>query len=561
MKDSFEDRPLLQNNLALIAGMESDAHAALDQLYMAMETVRRLGAQAGSLDRLLSPAMMGQVSEQGAIVDQQLADLNTQTQGARDFVDDLNRQSRSMAGALRELSKIMQSSNIVALNARIVAQTHAHEPNGSYLVDLADGISEIAREATDESDNMVALTEKISATISEIGKTVSTHVKSMGDQMLPALRETRGLLGLLQGGMETVHSGARVFGDFIAFAEQELAQIIGALQVVDRTNQRAGHVLSIGEIAAGYPRGGIEGDAIRMLIHEHQNDMARDLAQCVAEARRALDGIKIRLPAFLGKCIEITDAFPTDKLSDHAPPLDTIRGRGDALQQSSRAALTQLRAYDEQLRTHSGRLNMAAFKMRLASLNTIIACARGFSKARDMIVISQQINAVISSVPDTFDVFVSSAGAINGLVNDWIEADAAGGADRSGQGSDMATVLQGAHHTLTDLLRGLGDNPAQTQSLLDRAMGGLIQIEHKLKRHHLPDQNPVSAYDFADGIGQGFLDTVQQIRNVYSMDRERAVHDTFFANLIGKTVDAPEPASARSAPSNAVEDDFDDILF
>ena len=559
MKDSFEDRPLLQNNLALIAGMENDANAALDQLYMAMETVRRLGGQAGSLDRLLSPDVMGEVSEQGEMVDQQLEDLNAQTKGARDFVSDLDRQSRSMAGALRELSKIMQSSNIVALNARIVAQTHAHEPNGSYLVDLAEGISEIAREATQESDNMVELTEKISGTISEIGTTVSGHVKSMGNQMLPALRETRGLLALLQGGMETVHSGARVFGDFIAFAEQELAQIIGALQVVDRTNQRAGHVLSISEIAARFPRGGVEGDAIRMLIHEHQNDMARDLALCVADARHALDGIKTRLPAFLVKCAEITDAFPTDQLADHAPPMEMIQGRTDALQESSRAALTQLQTYDQQLRSHSDRLNMAAFKMRLASLNTIIACARGFSKARDMIVISQQINAVISSVPETFDVFVNSAGAINGRVNEWIEADAAGDAGDRENGTNMASVLNRSHQTLTELLRALGDNPVQTQSLLDRAMGGLIQIEEKLKRHHLPDQKPVSAYHFADGVDQSFLDTVQDIRDIYSMDSERAVHDTFFANLIGMTVEAPEPAKA--APSDAAEDDFDDILF
>lgn len=559
MKDSFEDRPLLQNNLALIAGMENDANAALDQLYMAMETVRRLGGQAGSLDRLLSPDVMGEVSEQGEMVDQQLEDLNAQTKGARDFVSDLDRQSRSMAGALRELSKIMQSSNIVALNARIVAQTHAHEPNGNYLVDLAEGISEIAREATQESDNMVELTEKISGTISEIGTTVSTHVKSMGNQMLPALRETRGLLALLQGGMETVHSGARVFGDFIAFAEQELAQIIGALQVVDRTNQRAGHVLSISEIAARFPRGGIEGDAIRTLIHEHQNDMARDLALCVADARHALDGIKTRLPAFLVKCAEITDAFPTDQLADHAPPMDMIQGRTDALQESSRAALTQLQTYDQQLRSHSDRLNMAAFKMRLASLNTIIACARGFSKARDMIVISQQINAVISSVPETFDVFVNSAGAINGRVNDWIEADAAGDTGDRSHGSNMASVLNRSHQTLTELLRGLGDNPVQTQSLLDRAMGGLIQIEEKLKRHHLPDQKPVSAYHFADGVDQSFLDTVQEIRDIYSMDSERAVHDTFFANLIGMTFEAPEPA--KTAPSDVAEDDFDDILF
>jgi hypothetical protein len=69
----------------------------------------------------------------------------------------------------------------------------------------------------------------------------------------------------------------------------------------------------------------------------------------------------------------------------------------------------------------------------------------------------------------------------------------------------------------------------------------------------------VSAYHFADGVDQSFLDTVQEIRDIYSMDSERAVHDTFFANLIGMTFEAPEPAKA--APSDVAEDDFDDILF
>jgi hypothetical protein len=568
-------------NLDPFRRIETDITAVLDLLAYAFEHTKDLRTGVAALEEQLQPEKLASIARRQQIVSRFIEEVDTTNTLTVNMVRDLRSQSVTMVRTLRELSQTIQSSNIVSLNARIIAQAHSRQPQGEHLVRLAQNISDISEAASTEAKAMVDVIDGITSLIDQMGQAAEARALAMLRTLRPRAEAMEAALGALETGMDAAREASAWLNTFIDSARTEISAIISALQIGDRSRQRAEHVDLILARARGCVPGSPEAAALSRL---GVAQLAQTVEAVLADAQVAQDmmgAFNGRMPDFLQQCDAISKAFGAGIPDGPGPVAPADLASMDALKETARDARVALLDMDTQLQSHSRNLSDSAFHMSLASLNTIVTCARSFRKAQDMIVVSQQINEVISEIPKSFDVFVASMDTTKRNLQQWDELDARQ-ADWNlsdlGEGDGTLRTTRGV---LADLLPELAVRPRRiVQAIGDgtERFGAMVRQVAKIGTDN-PDNGAHDVFRLGPD-DSAFAATLTEIRATYTMQEERDLHDRMFqmvqavpgpGDLADVSDDAAgsgtvrpasqeAPGTAPESPS-AVADELDDIFF
>ncbi|MDX1781139.1 MAG: hypothetical protein R3256_07445 [Thalassovita sp.] len=546
--------------------METVLSEILDKLFFAFDTTKRLREGVADLDRLLDPSNLSRVNARLRAVADLMDEIDTNSNDAKTFVQDLRDNSRKMSSTLKDLSKIIQSSNIVSLNARIIAQGHRHRPLGGQLVRLAESLSDISSDASDLVKEMFEVIDSIVAATEDLGRNVEDRAAAMFSTLKPKARALETALTSLEQGMKAAHAASTWLSDYVAVAERDVSAVISALQVGDRSRQRAEHVRFITSRASLYPPQSTEAHSLMLLARAQ---MQQTVTEAVTDTRKASEqfaSLAGRQQEFLIRCREIASSF-----SDTDTTLDLARtGRGGRAFDFAASASAQEKAQhrlqdaDDELASRSKTLSDCAFEMQLAALNTIITCARGFREAMDMIMISQQINEVISEAPVTFNQFAETMELTKQRVTDWTSREV-GAVDAEIEGMDEEDpTLTEARQVLSKLLPSLSNDAPQIAQAITSSADTFFTFFRELEQLAEDDPVAVAPLPLADALtSETFALHLEEIHNAYTMQAERDIQDIMFAELKsddGEEVPAPQ-AVAEPEPAAEDEDDLSDIFF
>ena len=191
--------------------MESVLTEILDKLFFAFDSTKTLREGVADLDRLLEPANLVRINEKQATISDLMEQIDANSKDAKAFVQDLRDNGRKMSSTLKELSKIIQSSNIVSLNARIIAQSHRHRALGAQLVRLAESISDISGDATNLVSEMFEVIDTIVSTTEEMGQNVEDRARAMFSTLKPKAKALEAALTALEQGMKAASTAKKTY--------------------------------------------------------------------------------------------------------------------------------------------------------------------------------------------------------------------------------------------------------------------------------------------------------------------------------------------------------------
>ncbi|WP_323784417.1 hypothetical protein [Thalassovita sp.] len=546
--------------------MESVLSDILDKLFFAFDTTKKLREGVADLDRLLEPANLTLIHDRMQAVSDLLDEIDRNSGDAKAFVKDLRDNSHKMSMTLRELSKIIQSSNIVSLNARIIAQGHRHRPLGSQLVRLAESLSDISSDASGLVNEMFDVIDSIVAATEDMGGNVEQRAQALFSTLKPRARALETALTALEQGMTAARSASAWLSEFVAVAERDVSEVISALQVGDRSRQRAEHVRFVTSRASLYPPQSVEGHSLILLAKAQMQQTVTEAVTDTRKASRQFSDLAGRQNEFLARCREIASSFEDSarmlNLNDH----DSGKRKFDfaASARAQEKAQQRLQEADDSLVARSKTLSDCAFQMQLAALNTIITCARGFKEAMDMIMISQQINEVISEAPVTFDLFAETMDLTKQRVTEWASREVgAVDAEIDGIGENDPTLVE-AQNVLAKLMPSLTNDAPQIAQAISSSAETFLSFFRELEQLAQQDLVEVAPLALSDAItSETFAQHLKEIRASYTMQEERDIQDIMFAELSGK--DGSEQAAAKPEPQPAAveteDDDLSDIFF
>jgi len=546
--------------------MEGVGGEILVKVFFALDTTEKLREGVADLDRLLEPANLTLIHDRMQAVSDLLDEIDRNSGDAKAFVKDLRDNSHKMSMTLRELSKIIQSSNIVSLNARIIAQGHRHRPLGSQLVRLAESLSDISSEASGLVNEMFDVIDSIVAATEDMGGNVEQRAQALFSTLKPRARALETALTALEQGMTAARSASAWLSEFVAVAERDVSEVISALQVGDRSRQRAEHVRFVTSRASLYPPQSVEGHSLILLAKAQMQQTVTEAVTDTRKASRQFSDLAGRQNEFLARCREIASSFEDSarmlNLNDH----DSGKRKFDfaASARAQEKAQQRLQEADDSLVARSKTLSDCAFQMQLAALNTIITCARGFKEAMDMIMISQQINEVISEAPVTFDLFAETMDLTKQRVTEWASREVgAVDAEIDGIGENDPTLVE-AQNVLAKLLPSLTNDAPQIAQAISSGAETFLSFFRELEQLAQQDLVEVAPLALSDAItSETFAQHLKEIRASYTMQEERDIQDIMFAELSGK--DGSEQAAAKPEPQPAAveteDDDLSDIFF
>lgn len=548
--------------------METVLSEILDKLFFAFDTTKTLRGEVSDLERLLEPANLTRISERQRAIAELMMQIDANSSDAKTFVKDLRENSRSMTSTLKDLSKIIQSSNIVSLNARIIAQGHRHRALGAQLVRLAESISDISGDATDLVSEMFEVIDTIVSATDEMGHNVEHRASALLSSLKPKAQSLDRALTALETGMKSAHSASTWLAEFVTGAERDVSEVISALQVGDRSRQRAEHIRMIADRANRYSPMSMEARCLMVLARAQMQQTVTEAVTDTRKASQLLADLANRQGEFLSQCRKIAMSFEEGASSlsaaDHKAPEKVFDFKASA--QSEADAKGRLKDADDALATRSKTLSDHAFQMQLASINTIITCARGFKQAMDMIMISQQINEVISEAPGTFEQFSATMEQTKLRVAEWSRREGGNITEEiEGMGSDDPTLTE-ARAVLQKLLPSLnGDAPKIARAITSAAASffAFFQELEDLAKTDPVAIVPLSLSDFDPS--ESFVSALDEIYQKYTMQAERDIHIVMFSALPGAEEAAAEAALVETvvaaAPAAAAEDDLSDIFF
>ncbi|WP_373049944.1 hypothetical protein [Thalassovita aquimarina] len=546
----------------------------LDKLFFAFDETKKLREGVADLGQLLDPSNLTRVNARLRSVAELMEQIDANSGDAKAFVQDLRDNGRQMSSTLKELSKIIQSSNIVSLNARIIAQGHRHRPLGDQLVRLAESLSDISNDASVLVQEMFEVIDSIVDATGDMGQNVEQRAAALFSTLKPKARALETALTSLEKGMTAAHSASVWLSEYVTVAERDVSAVISALQVGDRSRQRAEHVRLITGRASLYPSQSTEAHSLMLLARAQMQQTVNEAVTDTRKASTQFASLAGRQQEFLARCREIASSFAE---CERTLDMETLgggyggaRGPGErkfdfaASAKAQEKAQLRLQDADETLADRSKILSDCAFQMKLAALNTIITCARGFREAMDMIMISQQINEVISEAPVTFSQFADIMEQTKQRMHEWSSREA-GAVDDEIEGMDEEDpTLTEARAVLGKLLPSLNNDAPQIANAISSSADTFFSFFRELEQ--LAEDDPVSVepLPLADAVtSEIFARHLEELYNAYTMQAERDIHEIMFAELEGEMEEEAPVAQpvAAAEPAAAEEDDLSDIFF
>ena len=546
-----------------------------DNLFTASDKATGLKTAVGQLVEVTTPAKLTKVSEGLDEVQQLRQSIDTMIQTSQGFVHHIAANRRKMNADLKDLAENIHSAGIVSLNARIIAQGHRALKQGEQLVRLAENISGITESASGQVTEMLKATEAITRALTNLTAMAEDRAVVLADRSLPDMVRTDEILSTLHRGMTSSQDGAKWLSDYLGRIEYDVMRVIEVLQIGDRARQRAEHIQQILNEARSFPEGSVEQNALRKMARAQLQQAAEHTLQSAEKGVKHLSGLASELQTYNAHCSALQKSFRGKQgmvadSSDLESRLEQFRSVSSC-SDNTKTCMTTIFDYENALHQYSKELGNAAFSMQLASLNTIIACAREGRAAADMIVISQQVNSVVSTVPELFESFTGAYEQTKTELNGYMQVSSID-ANAQHLGEAAVEVLPALAHALSDLLprlSGDAEQLARAVAAADQLLASLVtDLRASLKGGNT---NPGPRIPTVAAEAR-FYRSADRLRRTYTMEEERTLHDEILEPLLRERPDgapaapvkaaAPKAAAPAPAPAaEAADDDLSDILF
>lgn len=549
-------------NFAPFMRMDEDISSALDRLFSAFESTQELRGMVATLNDLLRPEVIERISKRQEVVSgliREVGETNTVTQ---QMAIELRREGRKMAGTLRKMSQIIQSSSMVALNARIIAQSRTGKTQGDHMERLAEVISDISDTASEEVRGMTEVIESIRDSIEVMGITAEARASVMLRTLKPRAEAMGRALMVLEQGMEASSQASLWLNEFIANAEAEISQIISALQIGDRSRQRVEHIQVIVDIMSSHAPDSPEAKSLSVLALAQMQQTVSHAGTDSQLAREKMSALISRMPEFIGRCNSILDAFTDGVPNGPAPVPQVLLQEMEEMNETAQDAQMTLLSLDERLQQHSVSMSANASKMSLPYLKSETSRgANGVRVDREMSNVTQQIHEVVSKVPLTFDDFMVSMTETKAHLTMW------NGMNERQSSWDLSDLKEGddsfkeTRQVLHSLLPVLSIQPDEIVRSLSSGTNVFLRLVDDIQNSAIEGSFDGEPYPFAEGPeNPEFLEQVTKIRSVYTMQEERDLHDQILSKLPG--IVTPEaPGAGDGDATSGSGDEMEDIFF
>ncbi|NVO24611.1 hypothetical protein [Donghicola mangrovi] len=557
--------------------LESVFSRVTDSLFFASEKAALLKGAMGDLVEITNQHQIDIVSQGRKDINTFATQVDERISQSSGFLREIGRKRQMMNAEIKDLAQNIHSASIVSLNARIIAQGHRTLKQGEQLVRLAENISGITDNASQQVAEMLKATESITKALQKLLVYAEDQSLTLADTIRPEIRSLEKSLQTLSRALENSHEAAEWMNEYYRKAEGDVMMVIQSLQVGDRARQRAEHIQQILHEAASFPTGSHENQLLTALADIQMEQAVQETLTDAEKAMVTLTGLAADLDRYQQNNSALRKAFADrHELNNGVLQTDLLNKQKAEMaggSNESQALMNQIRESDERLKEHSRNLNNAAFQMQLASLNTIIACAREGRAAADMIVISQQVNSVVSTVPEIYVTFSAALDSTKQHLEDYLA-----GVTSSSSGNINAEVIAMIPVVVTvvsDLMPKLASDSEQVARAIEASDRMLRELVNDLKQTNRKGTSVKRRFPTSLELEPRFQRVSARIRKLYTMQAERDLHDGLLANYI-EADEAPAPAAkkddvkfemfdeapapkAEAAPSGG--SDLSDILF
>lgn len=547
-----------------------------DSLFFASEKAGQLKGSMGALVEITSSNQLQKVAQGRKDISQLSTMVTDRIHQSSGFVKDIGHKRQMMNAEIKDLAQNIHSAGIVSLNARIIAQGHRTLKQGEQLVRLAENISGITDNASEQVAEMLKATEAITKALHKLLVYAEDQSLRLSDTIHPEVRALERALETLDRALENSHEAAAWMNDYYRKTETDVMAVIQALQVGDRARQRAEHIQQILHEASSF---GVNSNEAQLLTALADIQMEQAVKETLTDAEKAL-GTLSALAGGLDQYQQNNAALRKAFAERHE--LSNGALQGEALQKQkaeivggsseSRGLYDEICQNDERLKEHSRNLNNSAFQMQLASLNTIIACAREGRAAADMIVISQQVNSVVSTVPEIFVTFSEALESTKQQLQTYLSVNDNG--NTSAVDVDIVQMIPEVVTVISDLLPKLASDSEQVARAIEASDRMLRDLVHELSENSRKSSNIRREFPESLELEPRFERVAGRIRKLYTMPAERDLHDGLLAPFVAaqaavapkpdtggfETFSAPAPAAPTAAPANDGPD-LSDIMF
>ncbi|UYQ72047.1 hypothetical protein OF122_18760 [Pelagibacterium flavum] len=471
---------------------------------------------------------------------------------------------------ISDLHRTIKMMGIVSINARVTAASIAEDTDDFdvFTTDIATLSESATRTLKEFSQVYRQLVIEVDAAVSQRNRFEGAHAHTLSDlagrlaATLRALESQR--TSAVEGSAETSRLSRQIVG--------QIGNAVMALQVGDATRQRLEHIETgfhhLAEILSGEPVFDIAFTsedrthalaAIATLEQAQLAETARDFGGEVDDAERSLAALAADAETIMTRSrgqygSDAGKSSAISSLSDQLRAAVALLGNFEA----ERAKLEAVAATVQQtvgiLLGHVEAVQDIEANMRLVSLNAAVRCAQLGPRGASLTVIATQLRELTS------ETVVAAESAVDWLSQSAALADAFGATtatDGAGEGRGLeqgATLalelLSGLDQKLATALSSLDTDGTRVIALLQKAANGLDGLgalseamdDIRMQIADLaPDEIPSEQSAQLTGLIAG-------LRRLYTMEAERAVHDTLFG----------PPVASAAAPAS--DDMFDDLM-
>lgn len=470
---------------------------------------------------------------------------------------------------ISDLHRTIKMMGIVSINARVTAASIAEDTDDFdvFTTDIATLSESATRTLKEFSQVYRQLVIEVDAAVSQRNRFEGAHAHTLSDlagrlaATLRALESQR--TSAVEGSAETSRLSRQIVG--------QIGNAVMALQVGDATRQRLEHIETgfhhLAEILSGEPVFDIAFTsedrthalaAIATLEQAQLAETARDFGGEVDDAERSLAALAADAETIMTRSrgqygSDAGKSSAISSLSDQLRAAVALLGNFEA----ERAKLEAVAATVQQtvgiLLGHVEAVQDIEANMRLVSLNAAVRCAQLGPRGASLTVIATQLRELTS------ETVVAAESAVDWLSQSAALADAFGATtatDGAGEGRGLeqgATLalelLSGLDQKLAAALSSLDTDGTRVIALLQKAANGLDGLGALSEamddiRMQIADLAPD---EIASEQSAQLTGLIAGLRRLYTMEAERAVHDTLFG---------PPEASAAAPASDDMFDDF-----
>lgn len=482
--------------------------------------------------------------------------------------DGLRASVRGVRLEVNELDRVIRTISNVSINARIQGNglVPPRPQVNSFIERLAAMASEAESILREVKDAMVGIghdTAAMDVALQELRQELTTRV-------LPALSRFAVIALRVQDGRDEMTRTSADLAARMKAVFTEVSRLIMALQSGDSTRQRLERVREIVLEVGDHGDAALDAvllDLARALADAAKGDAAAEIGVSVDAldlVRRSADtAMQTARQFYFGQTGQRQDAGRAASGSSDAAQLDSSIARVRRHLVAMRSRADDLRGRLDVILKHEATIRQIAQQVRLSGLNAVLICAKLGKEGRSLRELAQWLRTLtdesdaivqrlqvslddtrqrtreagqagVDRLEEALSGFIGDAEALNGAMVqiDAVVTETARGFDAAGK--ELPLRLGHAAARLSDFRAALGD--------MDPFIMGLAWRRMLMADPVLP---------FADAtLG---AEVLGRLRRRYTMQQERAIHDS----IIGAGLAAPVAAP----PQASLEEELDDILF